>query len=190
MWCDKTCFKNIANKTTLSHFDDVTKEWMVIILLNWVPISCYTVLNLQLVVETPFKRLDSKVILHYGLKQGWGLCIQKFVWRTSTISQNVCLLAPWRVISKFQLRCKIKTDSKWNWILNDLSGTVSGPFLPHVVYLSHNWDCDGNFELLNRSCLWLLHNLWHKAKIFSFCYLVQKQTLGSFTFFAFLCFLS
>ena len=65
----------------------------------------------------------------------------------------------------------VKTDRKWMSLYKWPLYNLFWPFFCHMhVRLSQNWGSDGHFEVLNRSYLWLVQNLWPKTKIFSFLF--------------------
>ena len=62
------------------------------------------------------------------------------------------------------------------------------PFFRHMyVHLSQNWGSAGHFEVLNRSYLWLVQNLWHKTLIFPFLFFLQFCTKTDVSIFCVFC---
>ena len=88
----------------------------------------------------------------------------------------------------------VKTDRKWMSLYKWPLYNIFWLFFCHMhVRLSQNWGSDGHFEVLNRSYLWLVQNLWPKTKIFSFlfffAFLYKNRDfhLSSFLCFCILC---
>ena len=83
---------------------------------------------------------------------------------------------------------QLKTVSKWMSLYKRPLYDLSGLFFCHMyVHLSQNWGSDGHFEVLNRSYLWLVHNLWHKMLIFPFLFFLPFFTKTDVCIFCFFC---
>ena len=81
------------------------------------------------------------------------------------IFTNVYLLDVVEPTNTYIIKTVSKRISLYKWTLYD----HSWPFVCHMCeYLSQNWGSDGHFEVLNRSYLCLVQNLWYKTLIFPF----------------------
>ena len=107
-------------------------------------------------------------------KTPWPVSIWQKKYFVPKCSDLLCILY---LSIQRELNCLVLSDLKtvrkrmflYKWPLYDLFW----PFFHHKYdHLLQNWGSDGHFEVLNRSYLRLVQELWHKTQIFPFLFFV------------------